>query len=450
MKKIIIMTMLSLSIISNAKAATWVNLHENNTSKLLLDKESILDKDDLKKAWVKIEYKIPQKNNELVEKEFNTSKLLWYFDCKAQKAATSQIFQYSNNDEIVYSAAIDSKNAQFLEPIPDTDMDISMRYVCGSKKSVAVKKPESTPDKSGSNQQVSDNSATANSNKTKPDETPKADATSQKQATEKNTKEKTDKDSKPASPKTETAPAISAKPESPVKPTTSKPLAGKTAHWTYEGNEGPANWAKLSPEFVMCELGRNQSPINIDSTIHAILKPLKTIQKFPAKDIFNNGHTVQVNFKEGNMMVLDSAPYQMKQVHFHAPSENTIHGESFPLEAHFVHADSNGNLTVIGVMFKEGKANEGLTKLWAQLPTEEGAPTALKSRILPNEMIPQNPTYFRFSGSLTTPPCSEGVRWVLMKTPMTASKDQIDAFKKAVHHQNNRPVQALNGRAVLE
>jgi carbonic anhydrase len=150
------------------------------------------------------------------------------------------------------------------------------------------------------------------------------------------------------------------------------------------------------------------------------------------------------------MLALDNAAFQMKQVHFHAPSENTIHGKSFPLEAHFVHADSKGNLAVIGVMFTEGKANPALAKIWEQLPNEEGEPSTLKSRTLPSELMPENKSYYRFSGSLTTPPCSEGVRWLLMKNPLTASKEQIEAFKKAVHHDNNRPVQALNGRVIIE
>lgn len=437
----------------NANAAVWVSLHEDSTSKLLLDKQSILEKDGLKKAWVKIEYKIPQKNNELVEKEYNISKLLLYFDCSSEKSATSQVFQY-NKDEIVYSAAIEPKSAQFLEPIPDTDMDISMRHVCGPKKVAPVIAPDVSHDKPKSDKaegKATDKAGTDKANLDKASsEKPASDAKSAeavKPATvAKPTTEKTDKEAKPAAAKAEGAAATSAKPVT----STAKPEASKTPHWTYEGKEGPDSWAKLSPEFAMCEIGRNQSPINVDNTIHAVLKPLKTIQKFAAKDIVNNGHTIQVNFKERNMMVLDSSAYQLKQVSFHAPSENTIHGESFPLEAHFVHTDSKGNLTIIAVVFREGKENEGLTRLWEQLPTAEGPPMPIKSRVLPTDLIPKNPTYFRFSGSLTTPPCSEGVRWVLMKTPMTASKEQIEAFKKAVHYNNNRPVQSLNGRSVLE
>lgn len=448
MNKLIILLTLCLAVPFNAKAAVWVHLHEDSISKLMLDKESILEKDGLKKAWVKIEYKIPQLNNELVEKKYNVSKLLWYFDCSSEKTATAQIFQY-DKDELVYSAAIDPKSAQFLEPIPDTDMDISMRHVCGPKKTAPAKVADTGNDKPKPDTVTIDSKTVGKPNPDKPSGDKSAPdaktaaaakpvAAAVNPASEKVGKGQVDKETKTTPVKSEVV-ASSLKQE-----------AGKAPHWTYEGKAGPENWAKLSPEFAMCEIGRNQSPINIDSTIHAVLKPLKTIQKFAAKEILNNGHTIQVNFKEGNMMVFDSAAYQLKQVHFHTPSENSIHGESFPLEAHFVHADSKGNLTVIGVMFKEGKENEGLARLWEQLPAEESTPAPVKSRVVPTDLIPKNPTYFRFSGSLTTPPCSEGVRWVLMKTPMTVSKEQIEAFKNAVHHNNNRPIQVLNGRAVLE
>lgn len=444
----------------SVNAAVWVHLHEDSTSKLMLDKDSILEKDGLKKAWVKIEYKIPQKNNELVEKEYDVSKLLWYFDCSADKAATSQIFQFYKN-EIVYSAAIEPKSAQFLEPIPDTDMDISMRHVCLPKKTVSAKandtsneksKPEKTNLEGKSNDKPS--SAKSNSDKLSSDkpngnqstEDPKQKQVQAKPVGDSVAKDKVDNKAKPAPAKNEVAAAPAPKPVA----STTKNEAGKPPHWGYEGKDGPENWGKLSTEFTMCEIGRNQSPINVDNTFHAVLKPLKTIQKFAAKEILNDGHTIQVNFKEGNMMVMDNSAYQMKQAQFHTPSEHTIHGESFPLEAQFIHADSKGNLTVIGVLFKEGKENEGLARLRGQLPTEEGLPKPLKSRVLPTDLMPKNPTYFRFSGSLTTPPCSEAVRWILMKIPMTASKEQIEAFRKAVPHENNRPIQPLNGRAVLD
>ena len=431
MKRVVGLLILYFAINSHSQAANWVKLSDNNQEKLTLDKQSILLQDKLKRAWVKIEYKTPQKNPETVDKQYDTAKLLWYFDCGVQKAATSQVFQYLNN-ELIYSTAIDPKKAEFIEPVPETDVDVAMRYVCQAEKTV-VTSSESKPKTAKPNTEDT-KKAPAN----KPDVTEKKPEVASKVTTEKPTEAMPEKKGEANN----------------TKPSTTKAAEGKKGehktHWTYEGKEGPLNWAKLSPEFATCDTGRNQSPINIEETIHAAIKSLKVIQRFPAKDIFNNGHTVQVNFKEGNMLAIDNAAFQLKQVHFHAPSENTIHGKSYPLEAHFVHADSKGNLAVIGVMFTEGKANASLAKLWQQLPIEEGEPSLLTSRMLPSELMPDNKSYYRFSGSLTTPPCSEGVRWLLMKNSITASKEQIEAFKKAAHHDNNRPVQALNGRVIIE
>jgi carbonic anhydrase len=431
MKKVITLLML-LFATCNSYAATWVKLQENNSEKMMLDKQSILQKDNLKRAWVKIEYKKTQQNLEFPDKEYNLSKVLWFFNCVDQKSATSQVFQYMNND-VVYSAAIDIKVAEFIEPVPETEMDVAMRYVCQTDKPATKLDAEKS------------NVAQQNSAQSKP-EMAKKEEVKTVPVTE-----------NPVQPKAKAEAKVAENLE--LKPNLDKAAHNKSGenkagdhnpHWTYEGKEGPANWGKLSPEFATCDIGKNQSPINIEDTIHAALKPLKTIQKFAAKDIFNNGHTVQINFKVGNMLALDNNAFQMKQAHFHAPSENTIHGKSFPLEAHFVHTDSKGNLAVISVMYTEGKENAGLAKLWAQLPTEEGKPIALKNRVIASELIPINRGYYRFSGSLTTPPCSEGVRWLLLKTPLTVSKEQIEAFKHAVHHDNNRPVQALNGRVVVE
>ena len=417
---------LCLSITNNSQAAQWVKLSDDSIEKLTLDKQSILKQDQLKRAWVKIEYKSLQKNPETIDKQYNLSKLLWFFDCSAQKSATSQVFQYLNN-ELIYSTAIDSKKAEFIEPVPETDVDIAMRYVCQVEKSA----PETKQ-------------ATAKVSK----EEKTTPAT--KEAAEKKTEVVVvPPTEKPAKIKADEKPIAIATKSNSTKSADSKKDESKT-HWSYDGKDGPENWAKLSPEFATCDTGRNQSPINIEDTIHAAIKSLKSIQKFPAKEIFNNGHTIQINFKEGNMLAIDNAAFQMKQVHFHAPSENTIHGKSFPLEAHFVHADAKGNLAVIGVMFTEGKANPALTKLWEQLPKEEGKPTALKNRVIPSELIPESKVYFRFSGSLTTPPCTEGVRWLIMKNPLTASKEQLEAFKHSINHDNNRPVQALNGRVIIE
>lgn len=224
--------------------------------------------------------------------------------------------------------------------------------------------------------------------------------------------------------------------------------AGEKAAWSYSGEAGPEQWAKLTPEYVTCS-GKNQSPVNLSGFIKADLKPIKFSYKAENDEILNNGHTVQINLPEGSSIAVDGKQFALKQFHFHAPSENLIDGKSYPLEAHLVHADKDGNLAVVAVMFKEGKANKALEKAWVQLPEKEGEKSNLTTLLSATELLPVKRGYYSFSGSLTTPPCSEGVRWLVMKQPMTASQSQIEAFTHAVHHENNRPVQAINARAIL-
>ncbi|WP_461607294.1 carbonic anhydrase [Aeromonas rivipollensis] len=222
-----------------------------------------------------------------------------------------------------------------------------------------------------------------------------------------------------------------------------------TAHWEYSGEAGPAKWASLTPEFGQCA-GSNQSPVNLTALVEAELAPLQFHYLPGGKTLVNNGHTVQVNYAPGSTLQLDGMAFELKQFHFHAPSENLIEGKSYPLEGHLVHANGKGELAVVAVMFEAGRANPALSQAWQALPAKAGETRALKVPLSAEQLLPTQRDYYRFSGSLTTPPCSEGVRWLVMKQPVQVSQAQIDAFKAVMHHPNNRPVQPLNGRQVLQ
>jgi carbonic anhydrase len=221
-------------------------------------------------------------------------------------------------------------------------------------------------------------------------------------------------------------------------------------HWGYEKESGPQNWGKLDPKFALCASGKNQSPIDLKDFVEADLKPLKLDYKAGAAEILNNGHTVQVNYNAGSSLGVDGVSFELKQFHFHAPSENKINGKPFPLESHLVHADKDGNLAVVSVMFQEGAASRLLAKLWEKMPNKAGEKNAVPGGLNVTQMMPKERDYYRFNGSLTTPPCSEGVRWFVVKRPATASKAQIEQFSKAVGVANNRPIQPANARAVLQ
>lgn len=231
--------------------------------------------------------------------------------------------------------------------------------------------------------------------------------------------------------------------------TLSSGCAIQDTHWGYSGQQGAKNWTTLSPDYIACS-GKNQSPINLTGFIESDLPPIQFNYESGGHEVLNNGHTVQVNYKKGSHIKVEGQVFTLKQFHFHAPSENHINGRSYPLEAHLVHADKNGNLAVVAVMFIQGDANNGLKNAWAMMPKHAGDKHTLSKTINVNSILPNNREYYRFNGSLTTPPCSEGVHWLVMKNSATASKQQIEDFMQVLHEPNNRPLQAVNARTILQ
>ncbi len=230
--------------------------------------------------------------------------------------------------------------------------------------------------------------------------------------------------------------------------TTASYAAG--AHWGYSGEAGPENWGKLDTKYVACGTGRNQSPIDLANFVEAELEPTASAYQPGTTEILNNGHAVQINYAAGSSITVNGHAFELKQFHFYAPSENTIKGKHFPMESHLVHADEDGNLAVVALMFEEGEANSLLTSLWETMPNKAGDKHALPASHDVSALLPSDLDYYRFNGSLTTPPCSEGVWWFVVKQPATASKAQIEQFSKVMGHPNNRPVQPVNARVVLK
>lgn len=216
--------------------------------------------------------------------------------------------------------------------------------------------------------------------------------------------------------------------------------------WGYEGKHAPEHWGSISKT---CDEGVNQSPIDITRAAQAKLEPLTFHYRGQVTALTNNGHTLQATVTGGNTLTVDGDTFELKQFHFHTPSENLINHQQYPLEAHFVHADKNGNLAVVAVMYQAGKDNAELTKLTQELPsvhhTHQLAQAFMVQDMLPNSLT----NYYRFNGSLTTPPCSEGVRWFVMKQPQVVSEAQKEVLMGAMGN-NNRPLQSLNARVVTK
>lgn len=223
-----------------------------------------------------------------------------------------------------------------------------------------------------------------------------------------------------------------------------------TVHWGYDGHEGPEYWGELSTNFSACKSGKNQSPIDISHTVESNLPPLTWNYTAGGGEVINNGHAIQVNYKPGSTVTIDDKQYEVKQFHFHHPSENTINGKSFPLEAHIVNQSADGELAVVAVMFEIGEENEAIQSIWKQLPEKVGATNQLDHLISADDLLPKDRDYYRFNGSLTTPPCSEGVKWIVMKNYKTITKAEVKQFEETLKHPNNRPIQNVNAREVLE
>ncbi|WP_114392312.1 carbonic anhydrase [Oleisolibacter albus] len=220
-------------------------------------------------------------------------------------------------------------------------------------------------------------------------------------------------------------------------------------HWGYEGAAGPADWGHLSPDFAACEGGKAQSPVDIAKTIPAKLGPVAVSYQGGAVEVVNNGHTIQANPKATSSIEVEGKRYDLLQFHFHHPSEHAVNGKRAPMELHLVHKNQEtGDLVVLGVMIVPGAANPALDAVWTVMPDKEGTAKS-PATVDPAQLLPAGRDYFRYEGSLTTPPCSEVVHWVTFKQPITASDAQINRFA-ALFKDNARPLQPLNRRFVLE
>lgn len=227
---------------------------------------------------------------------------------------------------------------------------------------------------------------------------------------------------------------------------------GATPHWSYAGDTGPAHWSALSPAFAACYLGKAQSPIDIESHDAKAGKSGEFHINYEkgTVSLLNNGHTVQANVSDAkDTVTFDGDTYRLAQFHFHSPSEHTTDGKRFPLEIHFVNQNDRKRIVVVGVFVELGKKNDHVAGLFSHLPaTTEGSADA-KPRVPVDlaTVLPKNHEAYVYSGSLTTPPCSEGVHWIVLTHPIQMSQDQIKSFS-TIFPDNHRPLQKLNGREI--
>ena len=221
------------------------------------------------------------------------------------------------------------------------------------------------------------------------------------------------------------------------------------AHWYYEGEAGPLSWGKLSPANSKCDLGERQSPIDIRDGIKLDLDSINFDYKSVQFSVLDNGHTIQLTPGAGNYLNVSGKTYEMQQMHFHRPSEERINGKGAEMVAHLVHKDRDGKLAVLAILMEVGEANKIIQQVWNNLPLEKHEATKALSNINLGELIPARRDYYTYMGSLTTPPCSEGVLWLVMKEPIGISAEQLAIFAR-LYPMNARPLQKSSGRIIKE
>lgn len=248
------------------------------------------------------------------------------------------------------------------------------------------------------------------------------------------------------------APAPAAKSEPAAKVEShdkARAAAHSEVHWSYSGETGPEEWGRLKPEFAQCYMGKAQSPVNIANPTRKD-QPRFTFNYQPSKiEVINNGHTVQLNFDAGSQMEVDGRRYELQQVHFHSPSEHTVNGKRYPVDFHFVHKSTDGRLAVVGVMATSGNANAAYRTLLDYAPPAKGEERRNRSlTINAADLLPRNRAVARYEGSLTTPPCTEGVSWNVLTTPIELSDAQIDQLRR-IYPANGRPLQKRYEREIV-
>jgi carbonic anhydrase len=240
----------------------------------------------------------------------------------------------------------------------------------------------------------------------------------------------------------------------PPKKATGKAAAGAhgsthSAHWSYSGEVGPQAWGGLKPEFALCASGQRQSPIDIREGIAVDLEPIQFNYQSGAFAVIDNGHTIQVNLAPGNSIEVGGRRFELLQFHFHRPSEERIDGRQFDLSLHLVHKDAEGRLAVVGVVMGKGAPQPVMQTVWSNLPLEKNQEVKARATLDPSQLLPADKRYYTYMGSLTTPPCSEGVQWLVMRQPVSAAPEQIDIFAR-LYPMNARPVQSASGRRIMQ
>lgn len=397
-----ILLLASLLLAFPAQAARWVSLGnvEKGQARLEVDAGSLVKADGGKiRLWHRETYATPRMPE---SGAFTFSRLtaLSEFNCDKRTAAPIELSYATASGNELKTENFDARNAQAISP--DSTLEKVFGYACKPPSKAAAAKP-----------------AVAAAPAPAPEPAPVVETKAAEKKTKKNKK---DEEEKPHS----------------------------APHWSYSGATGADKWGSMDKEFATCGLGQRQSPIDIRNTVRADLPAIQFAYKPVPLSIVDNGHSVKVDTPGAGSITVDGESYDLVQFHFHKPSEEKINGKLYDMVVHLVHQAKDGRLAVVGVMIEAGKEQPLIRTLWTHLPLEQNKPIIRENvKINPAQLIPAKQGYYTFLGSLTTPPCSEGVLWLVLKTPLQISKEQLADFG-TLYKNNVRPLQPVNGRLIKE
>ena len=385
---------------ASALAAKWISLGNKDKARVEVDASSVVRVDGGKlRVWHRESYTAPRIADSGAF-SFSRVSVLNEFQCDKRSVSLLQTRYATANDSEIKTENFDGRDAQAIAP--DSVQDLVFDYACKRTASPVVK---------------------------------------------------------PAPAPALVAAPVAATPVAEPKEAAKKGKAGKNdkeesahgaPHWSYSGETGADKWASLDKSFETCGVGQRQSPIDIRRTVLADLPPIQFAYKPVPLSIVNNGHSIRVDTPGAGEITVDGETYELQQFHFHKPSEEKLNGKTYDMVVHLVHQSKAGKLAVVAVTMEAGKEQSLIRTLWTHLPLEQNKPvTRVDVKINPSLLIPAKRTYYTFLGSLTTPPCTEGVLWLVLKSPMQVSKEQLAGFG-TLYKNNVRPVQGVNNRLIKE
>ncbi|NSL56170.1 carbonic anhydrase [Uliginosibacterium aquaticum] len=460
------------------QAADWLVVAKDKLRSVEIDRGSVMESDGGSRvAWGRIVLTEAQAD----KAGYKTLRALNRYDCRTRSFTLVKRVYLSADDRVLREENVDASNPSVVRP--GTVDERFLNEICPLPASETAKK--TSPASKRSLQEIADEAGrrAAAAGSTEGSERPfrraelrlvkdEAPAASAKPAApasaaahgEITAKPPLNPEPKAASQEAPTPPVYRAAPPQytprPVAPRAPKAPASHAvaaapvahnphAHWSYEGETGPEFWASLNPANSACSRGSRQSPIDIRDGIRVEQEELVFDYKPSYFRIVDNGHTIQVNYGSGSMLTVMGRNYELQQFHFHRPSEERVGGRAFAMVAHLVHKDLEGRLAVVAVLIEEGAANPLIQTLWNNLPLEKNEEYTPKASIRMSELLPARLDYYSYMGSLTTPPCTEGVLWLVLKQPMSLSREQIEIFSR-FYSNNARPLQAQKGRVIKE